>query len=178
MRPDVTFLTSSELQSIIGNDLDEDGMAELRRFRDRVLDRFGEHRDVLEIMEALYGRDWYSMDQRVWIFDGAHDSISSPILLRKGDLEETVFDAFWNLAKQLIRETPPESELVAPGYKKIDAVSALLAEVALERSGVGGDLIEAARSESSELKTWRAVDDMKEDWDPDEEGLYDWVEGR
>ncbi len=180
MKPDVTFLTSTELQRVLGNELDEDEMDALQRFRDRVVDRFRSMDGALETMEQLYGREWRTLDVQVWVFDAPRDSISSPILLRKEDEDETVFTAFQMLAKELIRGDPPESGLVAKGYDRIDAVSALLASAGLAETldaATHGDLMGDVRRDADETKLWRTVDEFDDQWGRDRP-LYDWMEQR
>ncbi|MFB6294147.1 MAG: hypothetical protein ABEI97_00145, partial [Candidatus Nanohaloarchaea archaeon] len=133
-----------------------------------------------EEMEDIYGRGWKTFDVSVYVFQGNRDSVSSPILLRKKDIETSTFECFWMLAKLFIRDDPPESELVEPGYAKIDAVAALLASEALERvmeEDGYAELEEAARSDSEDIKTWRKVDELAEIWGG-EEPLYEWLDGR
>lgn len=177
MKPTITFLTSSELQHVLGNPLDEEEQEELQRFRDRVMQTFSEYEDALQRMEVLYGRKWRQFDVSIWVFDGAMDSISSPILIRKEHQEEAVFAAFQLLAKQLIRSNPPDSGLVAPGYDGLEAVSALLAQTALEQEAVDDAFLDRVRENSDEVKQWRAVDTYAEQWDTDSP-LYDWLEER
>lgn len=175
MRPDVTFLTSSELQAALGNDLDGEDEDALRRFRDRVLDRFDAHLDAVAAMEETWGAEWQSFDQRIWLFDGEQADVSSPILLRADDEDRVVFAAVRMLAKQLVRETPVESELLEQGYAREDAVATVLAVEALGRGEPdAADLLADAR-ETGELKTWRAADDIRERWGGDGP-LRDWVE--
>lgn len=200
MKPIVTFLTSSELQDALGNPLSDEEEEELQRFRDRVMESFGNLDEALEEMEDLYGRGWKTFDTSIWVFEGNTDSVSSPILLKRKSVEVTVFEAFWLLARLFIRDDPPDAELVEPGYGKIDAVSALLAKTALERvmeEDGYAEVEEAARSdtddrrvleendgsndlpeEGRDIKTWRKVDELAEQWDPDEKPLYDWLEAR
>ncbi len=181
MKPLVTFLTSSELQEAIGNPLSDDEAEELRDFRDRLMESVGNLEEALAEMEDLYGRGWKTFDASVWVFQGKTDSVSSPILIRQKDIETAVFETFWMFAKLLIRDDPPDSELVEPGYGKLDAVSALLAAKALERvmepDGYAG-LEEAARSDTDDIKTWRKVDELAEEWNPEDKPLYEWLEGR
>ncbi|MFB6076531.1 MAG: hypothetical protein ABEK12_00175, partial [Candidatus Nanohaloarchaea archaeon] len=134
MRPEVTFLTSSELQEALGNSVDDDEMSDLQRFRDTVMDRFADHAAALEDMEEIWGRQWRRLFLRAWVVEGAGGRVSSPILLERRDTAETVFDAFVLLAMELIREDPPESDLVEPGYDGIDALATLLAVEALAES--------------------------------------------
>ncbi|MDY6770085.1 MAG: hypothetical protein SVU88_03870 [Candidatus Nanohaloarchaea archaeon] len=181
MKPLVTFLTSSELQDALGSDLSEDDAAELRRFRDRLMESFGNLEEALEVMEDLYGRGWKTFDVSVWVFDARQDSLSSPIALRQKDIETSVFEAFWMLAKLLIRDDPPDSGLVEEGYGKLDAVSAMLASEALERvmeEDGYAELEDAARSDADDIKTWRTVDVFRDAWPAGETALYDWLETR
>ncbi|MDY6776910.1 MAG: hypothetical protein SVQ76_02280 [Candidatus Nanohaloarchaea archaeon] len=181
MKPDVTFLTSSELQKALGEKLSDEEEEELKRFRDQVLDFFGGYRGALGEMEELYGEEWYSFDVSVWVFEGKSPSISSPILLRKDEVETTVFDAFWMLARKLIRENPPDSSLAEPGYDGLDASSLALTVKALEESmeeEVHGQVVEAARSDTEDLKTWRKADEILEKWTGSGKELHPWMEGR
>ncbi len=173
MRPDVTFLTSSELQDALGNDLDEDGTADLRRFRDRVLDRFDEVRGAVDALEDAWGAEWLSMDQRIWLFDAEQGDVSSPILLRADDEDRVVFAAVRMLARQLLREQPVDSDLLEQGYDQEDAVATVLAVTVLH--GAGAEDIVAAGRDAGELKTWRAAEDILERWGADGP-LQDWVE--
>lgn len=173
MRPDVTFLTSSELQEALGNDLDEDEAADLRRFRDRVLDRFDDLRDAVDALEEAWGASWLSMDQRIWLFDGQQADVTSPILLRADDADRVAFAAVRMLATQLIREQPVDSELLEQGYGAEDAVATALSVTVLRGAGAT-DLVDEAR-DAGEIKTWRAADDILERWGGDGP-LQEWVE--
>lgn len=179
MKPAVTFLTSSELQGVIGEELSEEEEEDLQAFRDRLLKSFTNLDEALEKIEDIYGRGWKSFDPKIWVFDGKHDSVSSPILLRQKDIEVSVFEAYWMLAKRLIREDPPESPLVEDGYGKLDAVSALLASQSLkrvmDRDGYR-EVMDAVRSDAEDLKTWRKMDDFREGWRETEKTLYEWLE--
>ncbi|MDY6766039.1 MAG: hypothetical protein SVW77_01615 [Candidatus Nanohaloarchaea archaeon] len=181
MKPLVTFLTSSELQEALGEPLADEEAEELQRFRDRLLESFGNLEEALEEMEDIYGRGWKTFDVEVYVVDGNLESVSAPILLRQKEIQATVFETFWMLAKLFIRDDPPDSELVDEGYGKLDAVSALLASAALERvmeEDGYAELEEAARSDTEELKTWRKVDELAERWDPETTPLYDWLEAQ
>jgi len=164
------------------------------------VESFGNLEDALEEMEDVYGRGWKTFDASVWVFEGNRDSVSSPILLKRKDIETTVFETFWMLARLMIREDPPQSSLVEEGYGKMDAVSALLAAKALERvmdEDGYQELEDAARSdtddrsvlgendcsnnlpeEGCDIKTWRTVDEFREQWDASEKPLYEWLKGR
>ncbi|MFB6265700.1 MAG: hypothetical protein ABEI07_01300 [Candidatus Nanohaloarchaea archaeon] len=181
MKPAVTFLTSSELQQALGNPLSDEEEEELRQFRNRVMESFGNLEEALEEMEELYGRGWKTFDASIWLFRGNQESISSPILIREEGIEEVVFETFRMLAKRMIRDDPPDSELIEEGYAKLDAVSALLASEALERVMDGSgyeELMDEVKPDADELKTWRKVEEIEEDWDPESEPLYEWLEGR
>ncbi|MDY6761562.1 MAG: hypothetical protein SVY41_00775, partial [Candidatus Nanohaloarchaea archaeon] len=167
MKPLVTFLTSSELQDALGEPLSDEEEEELQDFRDRLLESFGNLEEALEEMEDLYGRGWKTFDVSVYVFEGNKESVSSPILLRQKEIQAAVFETFWMLAKLFIRDDPPDSELVEEGYGKIDAVSALLASAALERvmdADGYAELEDAARSDTDDIKTWRKVDELQEQW--------------
>ncbi|MFB6265507.1 MAG: hypothetical protein ABEI07_00305, partial [Candidatus Nanohaloarchaea archaeon] len=162
MKPEVTFLTSSELQKVLGNSLSEEEEEELRRFRDNVLDFFRGYREALGELENLYGGEWRVFDVNVYVFDGNRPSISSPILLRKDSVETTVFDAFWMLSKNLIRGDPADSEMVESGHAKIESVSLALTVEALDSvmdEKVFEDVVEASKSEATEIKTLRKADE-------------------
>lgn len=200
MKPVVTFLTSTELQEALGNPLSDDEEEDLRRFRDQVMESFGNLEDALDAMEELYGRGWKTFDISIWLFSGNMDSISSPIMLQEKEIEEVVFEAFWMLAKRMVRDDPTDSELVEEGYGKLDAVSALLASKSLERvmdENGYKEVMDEVKSDAGErrileendgsnnlppegcdLKTWRKVEELEEDWDPEDEPLYEWLEGR
>lgn len=179
MRPDVTFLTSSELQAVLGEPLDADAMDDLQRFRDRVMDNVNADLEALDVMVELYGAEWHTFDLRIWVVEGIHDPVSSPIILPRGDIEEAVFDAYRLLATQLIRGEPPASDMAAEGYDRLDALATALATTALERTmdaDAFDDLMDAVADDPDDIKRWRAVDDIREAWDPDADTLHDWVE--
>lgn len=178
MRPEVTLLTSTELQHALGSPLPEAEMAEVQTFRDTLIDRFRERVLALGAMEELYGRDWVALDLRIWVVDREQETVSSPILIPVQDEDAAVFAVFQALAKKLIRDTPPATSLVEHGPEKIEAVSALLAREAL-REEMDADafttVMEAARAGREEM--WDAVDEYAETWDG-ETPLYEWMEGR
>lgn len=179
MRPMITFLTSTELQESLRNELSDNEMAELREFRDTVKEEFRQHLDAASVMEELYGESWSSRDLRVWMAEnGNKPSISSPIIINEDTEEEAVFKAFHMLAKNLIRQNYPDSKLVEKGYDKLDAVSALLARESLSEVMESDRLDEIMDDirDSEDLKTWRKMDDYAAQWDKDEQSLFDWLE--
>lgn len=179
MEPQITLLTSSELQQVVGEDLDEAEMQELRAFRDEVGDLVNNHIDALEMIAELYGREWLTYDVDVWIYRGG-PSISSPICIDEDSVETAAVRVFQMLAKRLIRHAPADSELTGKGLKKIDALSGLLATESLRAvmdDGLFKKVMGVAREETDK-RTVKAVAALEEEWLQDEETLYAWLEER
>lgn len=181
MRPFITLLTSTELQDTLGNELNDDEMDELRQFRDTVQEEFRQHLDTVSVMEELYGEPWKARDMRAWFVqeDGETYTVSSPILINEDTEEDALFGLLQMLAENLIRQNYPDSDLVENTFDKLDAVAALLAKESLKRVMEDDrfqEVMEEARSEGDELKMWRAMDEYGEEWDADDETLYDWLE--
>lgn len=179
MKPQITLLTSSELQKVVGEDLDDDAMDELRGFRDDVGDLVQDHIDALDTMAELYGREWLTYDVDVWIYRGG-PSISSPICIADESVDAAAVRVFQMLAKHLIRHAPADSELTGKGLEKIDALSGILATESLRREMEEDrftEVLKAAREETDK-RTVKRVTELEEEWNPDEETMYDWLEGR
>lgn len=179
MKPQITLLTSSELQKIVGEDMDEDGMVELRAFRDEVGSLVKDNLDALDAMEELYGREWLTYDVDVWLYRGG-PSISSPICIDEDSVEAAAVRVFQMLAKRLIRHAPADSELTGKGLKKIDALSGLLATESL-RAVMEEDrfkeVIKVAREETDK-RTVKQVTALEKEWLSGDETMHEWLEGR
>lgn len=179
MRPQITLLTSSELQKLIGADLDEEAMAELQGFRDDVGILVKDNLEALDVMAELYGREWLTYDVDVWIYRGGL-SISSPICIDEESVEAAAVRIFQMLAKRLIRHAPADSELTGKGLKKIDALSGMLATESLRKvmeEDRFKEVIRVAREETDK-RTVKQVTALEKEWDPDTNTMHDWLEGR
>lgn len=181
MRPFITLMTSTELQEALGNELSDDEMSKLQAFRDAVKEEFRQHLDAVSVMEELYGEPWQVRDISAWFVSDDLDmySISSPIVISEENVEDALFSLLQMLAENLIRQNYPDSDLVENTFDKLDAVAALLARESLRRT-MDEDRFEEvlgeARSNAAELKTWRKMDELGEQWDSDEQTLYEWLE--
>ncbi len=181
MRPFITLMTSTELQDKLGSKLDDDDMAELQAFRDAVQEEFRQHLDTVSVMEELYGESWQKRDVQAWFVesDGNSFSISSPILINEDSEEEALFSLLQMLAENLVRQNYPDSELVENTYDKLDAVAGALACESLTRimdDDRFDEVVEAARADSEHMKMWRKIDEIRDEWDADNETQYDWLE--
>lgn len=177
MRPYTTLLTSTELQQVLGNPLDDEEMDDLQAFRDDVQERFRQHLEALSVMEEEYGEAWEARDLDIYIADTAgNGSASAPIILDESDKDTAFFMLLYLLGKNLVRSNPPE-QLEYADRDTVDVAAAVLTKSALEdvMEAESTAVMDAAQDRLGDA-FWDAVTTLDDDWD-DDEPLKTWFDG-